>query len=74
MYNVITINSESDLLIKCIKCEHQKIDHHRTAARDKMKCLIYKCRCKSFVHDRKYHRSTYKAKMEFLYQSSIIRI
>src|SRR5215469_15442668 len=32
------------------------VDHDRTAARDKMKCLIYKCQCKSFVPDRKYYR------------------
>jgi hypothetical protein len=31
-----------------------------SAARDKMKCLIYKCQCKSFVPDRKYYRSTKK--------------
>ena len=55
-----TMNIESDLLLKCIKCKHQKIDHDRTAARDKMKCLIYKCQCKSFVPDRKYYRSTKK--------------
>src|SRR5215831_5020471 len=50
------MNIESDLLLKCIKCKHQKIDHDRSAARDKMKCLIYKCQCKSFVPDRKYYR------------------
>ena len=38
----------------------EQFDHDRTAARDKMKCLIYKCQCKSFVPDRKYYRSTKK--------------
>ncbi len=54
------MNSESDLLVRCIKCKHQKIDHDRTAPRDKMKCLIYKCQCKTYVSDRKYYRSTKK--------------
>ena len=27
-----TMNIESDLVLKCIKCKHQKIDHDRTAA------------------------------------------
>ncbi len=54
------MNIESDLLLRCIKCEHQKIDHDRTATSDKMKCLIYKCQCKAFVPDRKYYRSTKK--------------
>ena len=54
------MNIESDLLLRCIKCEHQKVDHDRTATSDKMKCLIYKCQCKAFVPDRKYYRSTKK--------------
>ncbi len=54
------MNIESDLLLRCLKCEHQKIDHDRTATSDKMKCLIYKCQCKAFVPDRKYYRSTKK--------------
>jgi len=54
------MNIESDLLLKCITCKHQKIDHDRIAARDKMKCLIYKCQCNSFVPDRKYYRSSRK--------------
>ena len=54
------MNIESDLLLRCLKCEHQKVDHDRTATSDKMKCLIYKCQCKAFVPDRKYYRSTKK--------------
>ncbi len=54
------MNIESDLLLRCLKYEHQKIDHDRTATSDKMKCLIYKCQCKAFVPDRKYYRSTKK--------------
>ena len=54
------MNIESDLLLRCLKCEHQKIDHDRTTTSDKMKCLIYKCQFKAFVPDRKYYRSTKK--------------
>jgi len=54
------MNIESDLLLGCLKCEHQKVDHDRTVTSDKMKCLIYKCQCKAFVPDRKYYRSTKK--------------
>ena len=118
------MNSESDLLLKCIKCKHQKIDHHRTAARDKenkyIKCNViihpaflghHKCGhgncpvCKNPILNKEYWRhirshpghenavpprktmfqknSTLKSincttilqsKMEFLYQSSVIRI
>lgn len=51
------MSRESDLLVRCMKCKHQKIDHDRSAARDKMKCLISGCQCKSYVPDRKYYRS-----------------
>ena len=54
------MKTEPDLFLKCIKCKHQKIDHNRTATKDKMNCLIYKCQCKTFVPDRKYYRSSKK--------------
>ncbi len=54
------IPDESDLFVRCLKCKHQKVDHDRTASRDKMKCLIGNCNCKKFIEDRKYYRSTKK--------------
>jgi hypothetical protein len=30
------VNSSGRVILRCIKCKHQKVDHHRTAARDKM--------------------------------------
>ena len=55
------MSDESDLLVKCSRCNHPKIDHDRTVGnRDKMKCLIGNCSCKSFLPDRKYYRSSKK--------------
>jgi hypothetical protein len=55
------MSDELDLVVKCSRCNHQKIDHDRTAGnRDKMKCLIGECNCKSFLPDRKYYRSSKK--------------
>lgn len=47
------IPDESDLFVRCLKCKHQKVDHDRTASRDKMKCLIGNCNCKKFIEDRR---------------------
>jgi hypothetical protein len=54
------MDNESDLFVRCSKCNHQKVDHERAVSRDKMKCLIEKCVCKSYLPDRKYYRSTKK--------------
>jgi hypothetical protein len=53
-------NNESDLFVRCSRCTHQKADHDRSANKDKMKCLIGNCSCKSFRPDRKYYRSSRK--------------
>jgi hypothetical protein len=56
-----TMSNESDLFVRCLKCQHQKVDHDRSAAKkDKSKCLIGNCKCKGFVSDRKYYRSSKK--------------
>ena len=52
------MDSEFDLFARCIKCAHHKVDHDRNASRDKMKCLIGDCNCKTFVPDRKYYRTS----------------
>jgi hypothetical protein len=52
--------AEGDLFVKCSRCTHQKADHDRSANKDKMKCLIGNCSCKSFAPDRKYYRSSKK--------------
>ena len=31
------LDAESDLLDKCVRCKHQKVDHDRSATRDKMR-------------------------------------
>jgi len=54
------MDSDSDSFLKCLKCQHQKIDHDRNASRDKMKCMIGACECKKFVPDRKYYRASKK--------------
>lgn len=54
------MNNESDLFLRCLKCQHQKVDHDRNAAADKMKCLIGECTCKKYVPDRKYYRASRK--------------
>ena len=54
------MKNESDLFLKCLKCQHQKVDHERNATRDKMKCLIGTCTCKKFIPDRKYYRASRK--------------
>ncbi|HZB73780.1 MAG TPA: hypothetical protein VE378_03465 [Nitrososphaeraceae archaeon] len=53
-------NNESDLFVRCSRCTHQKADHDRNANKDKMKCLVGNCSCKSFAPDRKYYRSSRK--------------
>ena len=55
-----SLDNESDLLVKCLRCKHQKVDHDRTASRDKMKCLIGSCSCKTFKMDKKYYKSSRK--------------
>ncbi len=35
------MDSEFDLVAKCIKYTHQKVDHDINSIRDKMKCLIF---------------------------------
>ena len=52
------VDSEFDLVARCIKCTHQKVDHDTNASRDKMKCLIGNCNCRTFVPDRKYYRTS----------------
>lgn len=54
------MNSETDLFVRCLRCKHQKIDHDRNTSKDKMKCLIGSCSCKTFVPDRKYYRTSKK--------------
>jgi hypothetical protein len=54
------MDNESDLFLRCLKCQHQKVDHDRNAAADKMKCLIGECTCKKYVPDRKYYRASRK--------------
>lgn len=56
----IPLDVESDFLDKCVRCKHQKVDHDRSATRDKMKCLIGDCTCKTFKPDKKYYRSSKK--------------
>jgi hypothetical protein len=36
-----TMDSEFDLVARCIKCTHHKVDHDINSIRDKMKCLIF---------------------------------
>ena len=55
-----SLDVESDFLDKCVRCKHQKVDHDRSASRDKMKCLIGDCNCKTFKPDKKYYRSSKK--------------
>ena len=43
------VDSEFDLVARCIKCTHQKVDHDTNSSRDKMKCLIGNCNCMTFV-------------------------
>ena len=55
------MSNESDLFVKCSRCKHQKADHNRaTDNKDKMKCLVGNCTCRSFLSDRKYYRSSKK--------------
>ena len=52
------MDSEFDLVLRCIKCAHQKVDHDTNSSIDKMKCLIGNCNCMTFVPDRKYYRQS----------------
>ena len=49
-----------DSFVRCIRCNHQKIDHEQSSKIDKTKCLIENCNCKKFRSDRKYYRSSKK--------------
>ncbi len=49
-----------DLFVKCMRCNHQKVDHDRSAPKDKMKCFIGNCTCKTFKPDKKYYKSSKK--------------
>ena len=55
------MKDESDLFIRCSRCHHQQVDHDKTAInKDRMRCLIGNCACKSFTMERKYYRSSKK--------------
>ena len=54
------MEEDSDPFVKCLRCNHQKIDHDKNVKIDKMRCLIENCNCKKFKPDRKYYRSSKK--------------
>ena len=54
------MDHESDSFLKCLKCQHHKVDHNRNTSRDKTKCMIGACECRKFIADRKYYRASKK--------------
>ena len=54
------MDRETDYLLKCLNCQHYKVDHNRNGSKGKMDCMIAPCKCRKFIPDRKYYRASKK--------------